>query len=230
MSHNVEINCTLECNLACHGCNRLCGTFAPKEHMSVTMVERHILPLAEKGQIARVKLVGGEPLLWHDLEPGYTMLRKAHRDGLLKLVGNTNGTVPMPDWMRHDGIHWYTSPPSRKVHLPFFRAPADLGVDWSPLYCRVPKRCGFSLDARGWLPCSPAIMIVRVFQWLEMYRNDPHGWRPWGLEKMCGLCPHSGHPEWRRATCKRPADFTEEDKTPTKSWKWALEEYRNGDG
>jgi hypothetical protein len=73
-------------------------------------------------------------------------------------------------------------------------------------------------------------MIARVFGMLGLYRSDPNRWVAWGLDDLCGLCPHSADPAWRRENCKRPTAFTDEDNTPSASWKAALEDYRDGTG
>lgn len=221
--HRVELNVTLECNLSCPGCNRLCGRAAPKEHMSVAQIDA-FCRFACRGEVSRVKMAGGEPLVWTDFIDGFTLLEIAHKAGIIELCGNTNGTLPIPEFAR--GIHWYRSHPRKKAHLPYWHAPIDLGLPWKP--CKMPHRCGFSLDPGGWLPCSPAIMIARVFGMTDLYRLDPNEWQTWGMDRLCPLCPHAAPEEWRREHCKPISQFTIEDNTPSPSWAKALEDYSLG--
>jgi hypothetical protein len=218
--HRVELNVTLECNLRCNGCNRLCGTVAPKEHMTLEQID-DFLNIAREGVVSRAKLAGGEPLVWHNFEEGYRRLAEAANDNLFKLVGNTNGTIPVPEYAK--AIKWYYSTPKKKRHLPYWHAPIDSRLPWQP--CRTPARCGFSLDPAGWLPCSPAIMIARVFGLTDLYRDNPNGWKVWGMDRLCPLCPHAAPEAWRKEHCKPIAEFTEEDNTPSESWAKALAEY-----
>ena len=218
--HRVELNVTLECNLSCPGCNRLCGRGAPSEHMSVEQIDA-FCKWACFHPVSRVKIAGGESLKWNRFTIGFVLLEHASKQGIFSLCGNTNGTLPMPSFAK--GVKWYYSSPRKKRHLPYWHAPIDLGLSWKP--CKMPHRCGFSLDPGGWLPCSPAIMIARVFGMTDLYRSDLPDWKTWGMDRLCPLCPHAAPEDWRREHCKPLSQFTDEDNTPSASWAKALDAY-----
>lgn len=50
--------------------------------------------------------------------------------------------------------------------------------------------CGFSLDVKGWLPCSAAIAIARLFGMEDLYRplDGPLPTEAWGMDRLCPDC------------------------------------------
>jgi hypothetical protein len=81
-----------------------------------------------------------------------------------------------------------------------------------------------SLDWRGWLPCSPAILIAGGFDLEHLYREPddiPTG--PWG-EELCSHCVYSAPRKWRKAN----GGF--EVTKPTPRWEEALRNYAQKKG
>jgi len=58
--------------------------------------------------------------------------------------------------------------------------------------CRMVGVCGYSLDVRGWLPCSAAIAVARLFGHDDLYRplDGPLPIEPWGMDRLCRDCLH----------------------------------------
>jgi hypothetical protein len=56
----------------------------------------------------------------------------------------------------------------------------------------MPKVCGYSLDVRGWLPCSAAIAIARLFNLEHLYKplDGPLPTKIWGMDELCQDCIH----------------------------------------
>ena len=96
----------------------------------------------------------------------------------------------------------------------------DFGLPWTP--CRHPFECGFSLDNRGWLPCSPAISIARLFGREHLYRRELPEGQPWGMEELCRYCCYAFPEDFRRINVKHLAEFTPAMKLASKSWFDAL--------
>jgi hypothetical protein len=152
----------------------------------------------------------------------YDLLRQAVDSRLIRKVKiDTNGTLPIPSLMPHDNIRFGGASQRKKAHLPYLWSPMDLGEPVPKQPCSMPRLCGFSLDNRGWLPCSAAIMIVRAFGLTHLYRQEMPT-KPWGITEICRHCVHSMPEEWKQEHCKPLADITEEEKTPSESWREAL--------
>ena len=226
--NRVELNINYDCNLRCKNCNRLCHLLRLDEPMTVDQIRLFIRKLEEENKhIVRVKVVGGEPTIHPDFLQICKLLSDAFLDGFIgKIAVNTNGINPKYrlDAPLYPGIHWKVSPPSRKGHRPVLWSPKDLGLDtFGP--CAMPKRCGFSLDSKGWLPCSAAPAIVRVFNLEYLYRplDGPLPPEIWGLEELCGHCIFSVNDEAMRGKKFKdtPANWLE----ATPSWKERLEKY-----
>ncbi len=193
MIDRVELNITFACNLACRSCNRLCNLTRLDGDMTVDQVQMFVNNLAREGRkLRRVKVVGGEPTIHPQFREICEVLLAAKGAGWIEKVAvNTNGVTakqfaekPIPV-----GIRWMVSPPTRKTHRPFLWSPLDLGlVGRGP--CKMPRVCGFSLDATGWLPCSAAIAVARLFSLEHLYKSL-EGSLPeevWGMEELCRDC------------------------------------------
>lgn len=193
MINNVELNMTFACNLKCKGCNRLCNLTRLDDDMTVQQVEKFVQNLAfEKRHISRVKLVGGEPTVHPQFMEICEVLSSAHQTGLIdKIKVNTN-TVTQKQFEGKTlppGVRWQKSPPSGKTHRPFLWSPRDLGII-SRGPCKMVRVCGMSLDVKGWLPCSAAIAIARLFGHEDLYKplDGPLPVDAWGMDRLCPDC------------------------------------------
>lgn len=221
----VELNITLRCNQACANCNRLCHLYPDrKEDIDPEAIAQWIAYLRVTGQtVNRVKVVGGEPLLHPQFRDIYCLLGEAVNSGEIKAVKvDTNGTLPIPSLPKYRGVRIGGRKPRRKEHLPYLWSPMDLGEQIPRHPCDMPRLCGFSLDNRGWLPCSPAIMIVRSFGLEHLYKRDMPT-KPWGISDICRHCIHAMPDEWKRMHCKPLGSITAAEKAPTVSWARALQ-------
>ena len=222
----VELNLTLRCQLACKGCDRLCGIVPPEpaDDMTPAQVSAFIQEAKTRGiHIDRVKIVGGEPLvLPHVTDIVRLLIDEGIGSGVISSIKlDTNGIARIPaDMPTHPSFRIGGRKPKKKIHLPYIWSPSDLGLEWHGP-CSHPYRCGFSLDARGWLPCSPAIMIDRLFYGGEHYRHSITA-HPWGIEKLCAHCIYAASSAFRVANVKPLNLFTPEMKMPTRSWAAAL--------
>jgi hypothetical protein len=188
----VELNITFECNLACVNCNRLCNLVELDKPMTVDQVALYVQRLRESGKkLRRTKVVGGEPTIHPQFMEICEVLSEGTRDGTVGSVTvNTNGTT-LDDFRGKlpKGVRFKRSRPNIKEHLPMMWAPADVGME-SHGYCKMPRKCGFSLDSRGWLPCSPGTAITRLFgkEHLYMPLDGPIPTTTWGINDLCPHC------------------------------------------
>jgi hypothetical protein len=204
----------------------MCHIFRDRtEHMTVQQVEKFILQAKNAGGVNKVKVVGGEPLMHPNFLEIYDLLIKAGKDGIIKLIKiDTNKTLPIPKVEITPFVHWGGKHPSKKRHQPALWSPADMGKTIVPAPCAQVRHCGLSLDKFGYLPCSLAIMMVRLFGLTSLYKRElPSG--VWGLEKLCLHCCFSSGAEFGRLHGKMLKDFTEEEKTPTKTYQEALDRF-----
>jgi hypothetical protein len=225
MAQNVELNITMACNQRCANCNRMCERYpARTEDMTASQIARFI-DQAWGSKVGKVKVVGGEPLLNPQFGEIFTMLVEVNGKAFRGLKIEHNGTLPGDAAMYRrlsSAVRWLGKPRPKKMHLPVLWSPTDLGL---PLVdCAMPRRCGFSLDKYGWLPCSAAIMVVRVFGLWHLYRKElPTA--VWGLAEICKHCAFAGPPAWRDANAQSASLTDAEHKTPTRSWAVALADY-----
>jgi hypothetical protein len=224
--NRLELNITYRCNLHCKGCNRLCDRTVLDEDISEGDIDLLVTRLKnEKRRLRRIKIVGGEPTLHPDFVDICLVLSLAVKQGLIdKVVVNTNGTT-LDKWkgFNPQGIIWKVSRPSRKTHRPFLWSPKDLGlVSRGP--CKMVSVCGYSLDARGWLPCSAAPAIAYLFDMLDLYRplEGPLPTEPWGMDRLCEHCIF-GIEDTKMG--KNLRDFPRDWEEPTPSWASALKRY-----
>ncbi len=219
---NIELNFSGRCNARCPSCDRHVNYFPDRtDDMTLEQLGEFLRQAKAHGGVGRCKAVGGEPLCFPLFVPAYNMLVEALRAGTIGgLSINTNCIAPRPEGLIEEPrVRWQLSRLARKVHIPNCWASVDLGLPWTP--CSHPRRCGISLDNRGYLPCSPAISIVRLFGMEDLYRQELPD-KPWGLERLCPLCSYALPAEVRVAHARHLSDFTPEMKMPTRSWTEAL--------
>ncbi len=220
----VEMNVTMVCPLRCPGCDRLSGIYPNPDEMMLDQVAAFLDQAKTAGGIGRCKLVGGDPAAHSNLPAVYGLFVEAVKSGVVESVKiETSGVIPIyPGLEFHPNIRFAGRRPAKKKRLPYLWAPCDLGLPTS-LGCSHPRRCGFSIDSRGYLPCSPAIMIDRLFFGGAHYRQAiPTDGRVWGCEDLCRYCVYSAPEAWRQAHVLPLAEFTPEMKQPTRSWADAL--------
>ena len=122
-------------------------------------------------------------------------------------------------------MRWMGKKASIKNHFPFLWHPKDLGFEIGPQHrCMMIKSCGISLDKYGYLPCSPAIMITRLFGLTHLYKYElPKG--SWGLEEICQHCIFGMPGDWLEKHCYNILTIAEENKHPTERFKKAIENF-----
>lgn len=228
---NLELNVTLKCNLACPNCNRLCNIYRDRtEHMSIEQIQKLIQQAKDGGGISKLKLLGGEPLMHPQFIDIYNLLNQAIKDGIIKYVKvETNKTIPFPKVDPSPNICWKGRVQKKKKHQPALWSPKDLGVVTPIGKCQQLSRCGYSLDKYGYLPCSPAIMIARLLNLTHLYKRELPS-SPWGLDELCQHCVFSMDQEWRnKYSSKCIFDFTQEETSPTKTFKEGLDNFNHDD-
>lgn len=189
----VELNITFRCTLACKGCNRLCDLGPLDGDMTLQQIELFVQKLRDEDKHCnRIKMVGGEPTVHPQFLEMCEVLSSAVTTGHVgKVVVNSNGTTQkkFEDVSLPSGVFWKFSPSRRKKHRPYLWSPRDLClVSKGP--CKMPRVCGLSLDVKGWLPCSAAIAIARLFDLERLYKplDGPLPMGVWGMEELCPDC------------------------------------------
>ena len=223
---NLELNITLQCNQACPNCNRMCDIYRDRtEHMSVEQIEKFVEQAKQHGNIGLVKVAGGEPLLNPHFVEIYDVLVKAAQDKIIGYIKiETNKILPKPKVTESQLVKWQGRVLKKKKHQPVLWSPSDLGVKTN-CGCQMLRRCGFSLDKYGYLPCSASIMIVRLFGLTHLYKHDLPK-EAWGLEELCHHCVFSMSADWRaQYSSKSPTQHTKEERTPTKSYKEKMDQF-----
>jgi len=224
----LELNCTMFCNMRCRACNRMVDYYPERtEHMDIAQIQKFIKEIEQKNVIVdRMKLIGGEPLLHPNFVEVVEELIKSDNIRYVKI--ETNQTLPKPPF-NNNKIHYQGRTVGRKHHIPYTISPIDLGYNITPNpRCPAITRCGYSLDKYGFLPCSPAIMIVRLFNLWDLYKKELPT-EPWGLEEICKHCTQSLPKSWREQYSNRDIrSFTKEELEPSKLWREAKEKWDNG--
>ena len=224
---NLELNITLQCNLACSNCNRLCHIYRDRtEHMSLEQIDKFIKQAKAGGGISKLKVLGGEPLLHPQFVEIYHMLTDAAKDGIIKCIKiESNKTLPHPNVEAFPFVSWKGRVPEKKKHQPILWSPRDLGVVTPIGTCQQLSKCGYSLDKYGYLPCSLAIMLCRLFGMTDLYRYE-FPTEPWGLDQLCPDCIFSMDAPWRsQHSSKKLSQHTQEEKSPTPRFKEALAKF-----
>lgn len=216
---NVELNITLRCNLRCTNCNRLCDKFPGREEdMTPEQITKFVEQIRHsKRPVRRVKVVGGEPLMHPRIGEIVDILGGAVKEGLIQTVKvNTNRTLPIPDF-GDQPVRLMGKKTADKVHLPVLWSPRDMGYVVSGP-CSMPRRCGVSLDAFGYLPCSGAMMIVRMLNRFDLYRKElPE--TVWGMDDLCPHCVFAMPTAWCIENSWPLSKTPVEGKTPTPTWR-----------
>jgi len=203
--------------------------------MSPQQILKFVGQLRDNNKVVeRLKVVGGEPLLHPQFEEIYNILADAAEEGLIQQIKiDSNKKTPVPHITRKcKFVRWSGRSPVRKCHLPPLWSPEDHGVVVSPTirgnYIKAPcdqlRRCGYSLDKYGYLPCSVAIMLVRLLNLNHLYRKDLPD-KPWGLEEICKHCSFGMDSKWRNENTKPISKITAEDRTPSPIFQEALRNY-----
>jgi hypothetical protein len=190
--------------------------------MTVAQVEHFVSQcLAAREHVRSVKVVGGEPMLTPDFPAIYDILACGIDAGAFCNVRiSTNRARPIPAFPHHRAIRWMGTDLKRKRHQPYLWSPVDLGYTVAGP-CRMPFRCGISLDAYGYLPCSAAIMIARGFGLEHLYRRElPDG--VWGMDELCRHCIHGMPGDWQRKHSFPAVNPPPEAVAPTSAWQAAL--------
>ena len=210
---NIEINLTLRCNRSCWACNRMCGIMPYSRADDVTLEQIDaFLEQAQAAGVGKCKVLGGEPLMHPQFEQIYNKLLQGFRDGVITALKiDHNHTLPFPKHLDTHGVRIMGTSFHKKCHLAMIH-PLDAGqVTVAQPRCDMLRRCGFALDAKGWLPCSAAIVLERIYNF-GLYR-DKLPTQPWGLDQLCPNCPFSMPKEWRdRHTYHLDAHPTQYDK------------------
>ena len=221
----VELNLTLACNHKCPSCDRLCNRFPTREcHMTLDQIDKLCKQASESKGIKRLKVVGGEPFMHPEYREVNSRLVDALEAGSIQRVKiQSNGILPKPKDLKTHPNMWFAGKPFRKrQHLPIW-SPSDHNQQWS-IGCMTLKKCGFSLDTYGWLPCSPAIAIVGAFGLEHLYRDEMPT-KPWGLNELCQHCVYAGPEKWKKANLKSFAKMTDEHRELSSSWESKLLEW-----
>jgi hypothetical protein len=192
--------------------------------MTLDQIKKFIQQAKEAKEINKIKVVGGEPLVHPDFVNIYNVLAKAADERVFNYLKiDTNKTVKVPKVDPCSYVKWSGKHPSKKRHMPTLWSPKDLGFQTKGPCAQISK-CGYSLDKYGYLPCSLAIMIVRLFGLNHLYKYEyPKG--VWGLEELCPHCIFSMPHEWRVKWWTPLSKITEEEKTPTKTYAEALKKW-----
>lgn len=219
----LEGNWNLDCSAQCPACDR-CVTEFPdrKDHVTVEQIDAFFDQLRRRKdelRVTRLKIVGGEFLVHPQFREIYERVCAALDEDLLGFVKiSTNCVSKVPsDIRKHPKIKWCKSPLKNKLHLPFLYHPKDIGQKTYG-FCSHPWRCGMSMSAKGFLPCSPAIMIAGGFDLEHLYKQEIPT-EPWGESELCSNCVYSVDRKWKRENLA----FEHFEATPT--WEKALRNY-----
>ncbi|MFH1416600.1 MAG: 4Fe-4S cluster-binding domain-containing protein [Elusimicrobiota bacterium] len=225
--HLFEVNCTLKCNQRCANCNR-CPEIFQHEDTDITpqQIDKFIEQI--KGMnVQKIKLVGGEPLMSKHFRYVYDALKTALDNKIFAFLKlDYNHTIPLPADLDTKNVRLMGKAYGRKKHLPVYWHPEDMGYKIGPKpKCSMIKRCGQSFDYKGYLPCSAAIAIVKIFGLEHLYRDAPQ-LQPWGLDELCRHCVF-GMPEgWQREHLFPVKDCLPEHKGMTKKYRIAVNQLK----
>jgi hypothetical protein len=208
----------------------MCNIYRDRtEHMTVDQVKKFVQQAKEAGGVQKVKVLGGEPLLNPNFEEIYKVLTDACKDGVIQMLKiDTNHTVQVPNVERFPFVRWMGMPSRLKRHIPFLKAPKDLGYTIGPQpRCQAISRCGWSLDKYGYQPCSSAIMLDRLFNNGTSYiREFPKA--TWGLENLCQYCDFAMPKEWRDKYSDIPIlEHSKDDLTPSPIFKEVMDKFNH---
>jgi hypothetical protein len=195
------------------------------DHMSLDQIHKFV-EQAKVVKVNKLKVLGGEPLMHPQFKEIYDILLSAAKEGSIRCIKiESNKTIQPPVVEASSLVSWKGRVQSKKRHQPILWSPEDLGVVTGPQYhCPQITKCGFSLDKFGYLPCSVAIMIVRLFNLTHLYKTEMPT-QAWGLEELCSKCIFSMNHDWRIQHNKGVADLSDNQIVPTKSYAEAIKNY-----
>jgi len=225
----LEINLTLRCQLSCAYCNRICGLTKHKEdyqqEMTLEQIDKLIDDLKRTNTIiTKCKVLGGQPTLNKDFVNIWNRIVSVPElITFVKLETNHVDPLPLIDMPKHAKIQGRSI--SRKHHIPFPWSPKDYGIKVKIGNCAQMKRCGYSLSAKGYLPCSQAIAECYLLG-VDLYKKElPLGWTQEELKQICEHCTENMDRSWKEKFCNRDIrTFTKEELMPSPTYKKALEE------
>jgi hypothetical protein len=199
--------------------------------MSIDQIKKFIEQAKQIKGRKKVKIVGGEPLLHPNVSEINDLLADAvEKKYITSAKFGTNKTIKLPDNFKKSPFVRFSGMISRKKHhLPYLWSPLDMGLKTGnepkpKRLCMQLRRCGFSLDKYGYLPCSLSIMIVRLFGLTHLYKHEIPT-ELWGLDQICKHCILSMDSGWIKSHAKLLKDITEEEKMPSKTFKEAMDKF-----
>jgi hypothetical protein len=131
--------------------------------------------------------------------------------------------LPFPEVERNPYVKFAGRRLGRRCYLPVLWSPVDLGYKTKGP-CDQVRRCGISLDKFGYLPCSPGIMITRLFGLNHLYKKEIT-MKPWGLEEICPHCVFSMNKDWISKHWYSITNPPIEARTPTKLYAEKLKSF-----
>lgn len=87
----IEINLIDGCNLNCKGCTHFSSIFSREDIYNLEEYENDLKSLREIGEIVRLRLLGGEPLLLNNIEEYIRVARNVCPESDIEII--TNGTL-----------------------------------------------------------------------------------------------------------------------------------------
>lgn len=191
--NQIELEITLDCNVSCNNCNRMCGVFDFGDtHMTVRQIQRFISELTYLPHHVKALLViGGEPLVHPQfLEIWFLLYDKLVQTKIIEEIRLfTNGILQLPKEIEKCKYKLICSPPKQKKHFAFFVAPVD--VKGKLVRCLIPKNCGIALNTFGYFPCGPAGSLYRLFNLDLAKMSLPKSLSEWNYNDICIYCSHA---------------------------------------
>ena len=190
----IEIEITLNCNLACKNCNRMIGMIDRGDtNMTVGQIEYFVSEMKNKPHTVKtISIIGGEPLVHPQfLEIWFLLYKKLFEPKIItKMNLFTNGILPVPKELDVCTYNLVKSPFSSKRHYNFYIAPVDVEVEVKR--CDIPKRCGITLNKFGYFPCGGGGGALSLLFDLKMAQQSlPPDLSVWDYNNICKLCNHA---------------------------------------
>lgn len=89
----IEVNLADGCNLNCKGCTHFSSIFSNEDIYNIEEYEIDLKALRKVGEIVRLRLLGGEPLLLHNIEDYIRVSKNVCPESDIEII--TNGTLVM---------------------------------------------------------------------------------------------------------------------------------------
>ncbi len=224
--NNIQIEITTKCNLGCYNCDRNCSVAPSTDEVTVDQVAKFVNEsLKVKHEWKRIDIIGGEPTLHKNLLAIVDVIgiyKSVYKKCKVRL--STNGysencdsiLATLPKWVniRNSAKH-----SKENTFDAYNAAPVD-NSETVFNHCSIPWRCGLGLTKYGYFPCGAGASLCRVFGFdigarslkeltLDKIQNQ--------LDNICKYCGHS----------YVPSKHTVTDKEVTKSWKTAIQSYKD---